>query len=181
MVPYEPPLPAVAIVAPAPATQALTLDALASRIAGKPVRVLCPPRSAFDADPVTVSVEGQLGARSLDGDAQRLAGTFTLPLDECAAVQGDVLGDPSGAGLPDRLGYVKDATATFAFFHEASHLAEYPAVPWADEHATDCHALAVMPGVLASIGVPSMRVQWFYAVGAAIHSLRTAPYAGPCP
>lgn len=169
--------PAIVVSSPAPT---LTLDALASRIAGKPVHVLCPTLAAYAVDPNVASTTAERGGFIPSGFAEPWNGTVTLPDFECAEVVSEIVADPSGAGEPNGLGYLEDVRGVFALFHETSHVAVYPDPVYRDEHATDCRALKVMPSVLASLGVPAARAQWFESVAAAIHAATPEPYAGAC-
>ncbi len=180
MIPYQQNAIVAAIVAPAPVQPAPTLDALASRIAGKPVHVICETWSTYKADPVAASIASQRNGAYPMGYAEPWHGTFTMGADACTAVEYELIDHPSGAGLPGGLGYVEDTRAVFTFFHESEHLAQYPDGTWSDEHVTDCRAIAAESVVLPELGLPSERVSWLHDAALAIHSLSPAPYAGPC-
>lgn len=171
------PRPVVSSPAPAPA---LTLDALASRIAGKPAHVICKTADVYRLDPVVVGFAATHDGNVPLGYEDPPNARFVMPSDECDAVTTELIKDPRGTSFPASAEIGSEAVAVFVFFHESSHVAEYPDGPFADEHATDCRALGAMPQVLASVGVPAARALWLERAAAAIHAAAPAPYAGPC-
>lgn len=171
--------PVAPVMAAAPAPT-LTLDALATRIAGKPAHVVCKTADRYRQDPVVAGFAATHNGNMPLGYEDPPNGLFVMPSGECDAVTTELIADPRGTSFPASAEIGSDAVAVFVFFHEASHVAEYPDGPWADEHATDCRALSVMPRVLAAVGVPAARASWFERSAAAIHAATPPPYAGAC-
>lgn len=180
MIPYQENATVAAIVAPAPVQPASTLDALASRIVGRPVTVRCKPGNAYWNDPVVASYIAANKYAVPLGYADPPASYIVLPGATCDAITSELISDPSGRSFPGSAWITDDAVDVFTFFHEVSHVAEYPDGPFADEHATDCHALAIEPGELVALGVPARRRSWFERIAATFHANAKPPYAGPC-